>query len=717
MTTDVRSAIAWGAASGVLAFSGSAAGQGSVPQLAPVVVQAAEPEAADTRDRTWSAVATSATKTATSVMRTPQSITTVTRKQLDAQDPQTVSEALRYTAGVLADRDVNVRYDSVFLRGFGAFGTATNYVNYLDGLKLPRGQAFAQTAIDPYLLDRVDVLKGPSAVLYGQVSPGGLVNQISRQPGADAAHEIRVQAGTDRRFQSAFSSRGALQEDGSLQYSVSAVGRTSGTRYDHVDEQRYGIAPSITWRPSADTALTLSGYYQKDPKGGYFNSLYPDFLAPAGYGDYLTRRFNVGDPDFDAFERRQSGLGYRLEHRVNDGLTLRSSLRQSRVDTDFRSLQMSGPLSAQGILPRHALQSIEDVRGLSMDNQAQFDLQTGAVQHTVLVGLDYQRTRSNWQYRFGGAPVLDVTQPHYGQPIGPLATIIDSGQTLRQTGVYVQDQLTLGRMSAVLGVRRDWTRQETDNRLAGSMQQQRSHATSARAGAIYQFDNGIAPYASYATSFEPTVGLDQQGTPFVPSKARQYEVGVKFQPQQADALFTVSAFDIAQRDALVPDRIGFNVQAGKIRSRGFELEARGEATRNLELIAALTLLDTTVKEAALPENAGKRPQAVPRYFGSVWANYTYHSGMLAGLRLGAGVRVVGSSYADNANTIKAAGYTVVDAALRYDFGARSPSLKGLEGTLNVNNLFDKTYYASCSSDIYCQFGNGRQVLAGLQYRW
>lgn len=174
----------------------------------------------------------------TPVAETPQSITTVTRKQIDDQNPQTVSEALRYTAGVLSDRDSNSRYDSVFLRGFGAFGTSTSYVNYLDGLKLQRGQAFATPSIDPFFLDHVDVLKGPSALLYGQISPGGLVNQVSREPSEVQSNEVRLEAGTDGRAQSGFYSTGSLTSDGTLQYGLAVVGRSSGTRYDDVEEMR-----------------------------------------------------------------------------------------------------------------------------------------------------------------------------------------------------------------------------------------------------------------------------------------------------------------------------------------------------------------------------------------------------------------------------------------------------------------------------------------------
>ncbi len=229
--------------------------------------------ASNTRGSYLDPRSTTATKTDTPVLETAQSISTITRRQIDDQNPQTVSNALRYTAGVLSDADTNSRYDSIFIRGFGSFGTTTNYVSFLDGLKLPRGQAFANTAIDPFLLDHIDVLKGPSAVLYGQTSPGGLVNQVSRMPSADPYNEIRVEGGTYGRIQSGITSQGALDKEGQWLYSLSAIGRWSGTRYDNVDEERYAVAPSLTWAPDMDTRFTIQSYYQKDPKGGYFNSI------------------------------------------------------------------------------------------------------------------------------------------------------------------------------------------------------------------------------------------------------------------------------------------------------------------------------------------------------------------------------------------------------------------------------------------------------------
>ncbi|MBK5957657.1 TonB-dependent siderophore receptor [Rhodoplanes elegans] len=685
--------------------------------LQPIVVDA-DRRTTDTRDSYLDKTSSAATKTDTPVVETPQSISIVTRRQIDDQNAQTVGNALRYTSGVLSDADTNARYDSVFIRGFGGFGTSTNYVGFLDGLKLPRGQAFANTAIDPFLLDRVEVLKGPSALLYGQTSPGGIVDQISRMPSATPYNEVRLEGGSHGRIQSGVTSQGAIDKEGHWLYSLTAIGRSSGTRYDDVDEKRVAVAPALTWAPDADTRLTILSYYQRDPEGGYFNSLYPTFLAPAQYRPFLNSTLNVGDPGFDAFKREQYGIGYKFDHRFNDVVSVHSGLRYSHVDIDMQSLQMNGPLSATGILPRWAVRSIEAVDGVSTDNRLQFDVATGPVKHKILTGVDYQNSSSSWIYKLGGATSLAVTNPLYYQPVGALATYIDNDQTLSQTGVYVQDQISLGGWRATLGVRHDWTKQSTDNRLASTSSDQSADKTTYRAGLLYLFDNGIAPYVSYSTSFEPVIGVGVDGAPFVPTTGEQYEVGIKYQPAALPILLTASAFDIRQKNVLTPSAVtGFNVQQGEVRSQGIELEARGNVTDSLELIGALTFLDTRVTESATASVIGNRPQAVPDYFGSIWMNYTIKAGGLTGLTLGGGVRRVGPTFADDANMIENPGYTVVDAAMRYDLKNFRPELKGAELTLNVTNLFDKEYYSSCSSNYYCQFANRRLILAGLRYRW
>lgn len=661
---------------------------------------------------------TTATKTGTEVLETPQSVTTVSRKQLDEQNPQTVSEALRYTSGVLSDRDSTSRYDSVFLRGFGAFGTDTNLVSYLDGVKLVRGQGFATPQVDPFFLDHIDVLKGPSALLYGQISPGGLVNQVSREPSSTQSNEVRIEAGSHGRVQGGLYTSGPITGDGMLQYGLGLVGRYSGTRYDDVEEQRLGVAPTLKWTPNEDTTLIISGMYQRDPEGGYFNSIYPGFLAPAAYAGYINPDLNIGDPDYDSYDRTQYNAGYRLEHRFNETVTVRSNFRYSGIEAEMKSLQMLSAMDSSGVIPRYAVHSIEDATGFSFDNHAQFNFDTASLGHTLLTGIDVQNSRSSWEYLMGGATSLDVTNPVYGTAVGPFATAIDQDQKLRQAGVYIQDQIEFGRLHAVLGVRHDWTEQETNNKLTSTKTDQSADASTYRAGLIYRFDNGIAPYVSYATSFEPVIGTDANGNAFVPTEAKQYEVGIKYQPEGIDALFTISAFDIRQQNVKSPGAVLYTyIQQGEIHSRGIEFEARGNLTKNIEVIGALSLLDTEVSESSDSSLIGKRPQAVPDYYGSIWAGYTFDSGALEGLTVSGGLRAVGSSYADDANTVKADSYVLADAGLKYDVGANWPDLKGLELSLNATNLFDKEYFSSCSTNFYCQYGNGRTVLAGLKYKW
>lgn len=659
-----------------------------------------------------------ATKTSTPVLETPQSISTVTRRQMDEQNPQTVGNALRYTPGVLSEVDATTRYDSVFLRGIGGFGTSTNFVSFLDGLKLPRGQAFAVTSIDAFLLDRIDVIKGPSAVLYGQISPGGLVNLVSRQPSEIPYNEARIEGGSYGRIQGGITSQGALDAAHQWLYSISAIGRMSGTRYDGVDEQRFGVAPAITWRPDADTQLTVSGFYQHDPEGGYFNSLYPQSLAPAAYRPYLNRNLNIGDPGFDRFDREQSGVGYVFDRRLNDVVSFHSALRYSKVDTDFQSLQMFGPLTAAGTIPRAAIRSTESADGIAADNRLRFDFRTSAVEHTVLAGWDQQNLHSSWLYQFGGATSLDVVNPAYYQPVGALAPFINNDQSLSQTGIYVQDQMKFGGFRLTLGTRHDWTEQNNDNRISSTKTSQDSDKQTYRAGLLYLFDNGLAPYVSYSTSFEPTIGVGADLLPFVPTTGEQYEGGLKYKPAFADMLFTAALFDLRQQNTLTPSPVtGLSVQQGEIRSRGIELEARGKVTENIEIIAASTFLDTKVTQSADLTAIGKRPQAVPTHFESLWVNYSFLTGGLTGLSIGGGVRSVGPSYGDDINSLVSPGYVVFDAAVRYDLVNFVRAWKGAELTLNVTNLFDKSYYTSCSSNFFCQFGNGRLALAGLRYRW
>ncbi|MGP0015402.1 TonB-dependent siderophore receptor, partial [Pseudomonas sp.] len=468
------------------------------------------------------------TKTAATLLETPQSISVVTRQQMDDQAAQTLDQALRYTPGVYS-QDNDLRFDQLSIRGFDAD-------SYLDGLKLNRTTWFANPRIDPWFLERVDVLRGPASVLYGQSGPGGLVDMQSKQPTDTPLHVIQVGVGNDDRYQAGFDFGGPLDDQGKFSYRLTGLGRMADTQTDHIQEQRFAIAPAVSWQIDDDTRLTVLANYQYDPQGGLFNPVpvYGSVLRnPNGNlhpNDYL------GDPDRDRFKRTQFSLGYQFSHRFNDTWTFRQNTRYLHDDVDYYQTSLTGPLDADlQTAPLWANVNDEHLGQFAMDNQLQADFATGAIKHSVLMGADLQRLQQ--QINRGGQyfpNAINIYNPNFSAlPTVPVTT--SQYTTQSQFGAYVQDQLSLDHWRWLIGARQDWasTYDNQDAKLTGatlSNTRQRDSKLTWRSGLSYVFDNGLAPYASYSESFQPQVGTDREGKTFVPTTGKQYEVGIKYQP-------------------------------------------------------------------------------------------------------------------------------------------------------------------------------------------
>ncbi|MFE0759245.1 TonB-dependent siderophore receptor [Inquilinus sp. NPDC058860] len=662
------------------------------------------------------------TKTGTPLIETPQSVSVVTRQQMDDQKAQSVSQALRYSAGVAPETRPG-RYDYPNIRGFGSPGGAdANFVGLMDGLRLPRGVYYISPSIDPYMLERVEILRGPSSILYGSVNPGGVVNLWSKRPTAEPLHEIDLEYGTFDRLQAGLDLGGPLTEDGSLLYRLTALGRDSGTPVAGTQDQRVSVAPAVTWTPNEDTSLTLLGSYQYDPAAGAFNYLpYEGTVKRASWGRFPTSFFD-GDTGFDRSERTQYAVGYELEHKAGDVLTLRQNFRYMHADYDYRSVYQNG-YDGPNSLTRATVATKESFDGIALDNQALLRFSTGEVEHTALFGIDYRHTGASALFGYGSAPSLDVLQPDHRQDIVMPAYASDTRQTLDQIGFYAQEQMKWGGLSLLLGARADWAETETDARAlpggASTLSHQADAAVTWRAGLVYEFDNGLAPYLSYSTSFEPVSGTDFHSQPFKASTAEQYEIGVKYQPDGFAGFFTVALFDITQTNVKTadpdPTHPYASIQTGEIRSRGVELEAHAEVTDNLSLLGSVTVLDIVNTEST--DFKDKRPFGVPDRLASLWADYSFTDGTLDGLALGAGVRYVGSSWGNAENTLKVPDVTLFDLGLRYDLGMLQPELEGTQVSVNVSNLFDREFVASCWNETSCFYGTRRTITAGLKLRW
>jgi iron complex outermembrane recepter protein len=676
-----------------------------------------------------------ATKTDTPILETPQAISVVPKDQIVAQQAQNLTEALRYTPGVSIDSfGANVLFDWIKIRGFNA-------PTYLDGLRVPSdASAFAVPRIEPYGLERIEVLKGPSSGLYGQSEPGGLLNLVSKRPQDRPHFEAVGTLGSFDRLQGAFDIGGPVDQHGQFLYRIVGLARDSDTQTDFVQDNKLFIAPSFTWRPTADTSFTVLSHFQRIHNKGYQQYVPGEAtLLPNPFGRIPRSRY-LGEPGHDSLKLEQAAIGYAFEHRFNEHLQFRQNLRYMTVETDLQALRgdfMRDPvtfLPSFDTLIRSPIYTLAKARNFTVDNQLQADFLTGPLAHKLLVGLDYQSTRSSNETRAPISPLLtpqfylpiNVFNPVYGMPVPPremLPAYLDIDTRQVQTGVYVQDQIKWDRWTLSLTGRHDWS--TTENASAGfyppaGRTARDDAAFTGRAGLSYLFDFGLAPYVSYSTSFVPNVGVDLTGNSFKPTTGEGKEIGIKFMPAGTNLMFTAALFDIVQDDILTADPANFllNTQTDQARVRGFELEARGNITRELEIIGGFAKLDPRITRSVIAGNVGNYMPNVNLEQASLWAKYTWFSGPLAGFGLGAGARYVGENYGDTANTIYIPEHTLFDAAISYDFAYLRRELKGWKAQVNVTNIADTYYVASCQGALaYCGLGNGRTVLGTLKYSW
>ncbi|WP_068014356.1 TonB-dependent siderophore receptor [Rhodoplanes sp. Z2-YC6860] len=663
-----------------------------------------------------------ATKTDTPVLETPQSISVVTKDQATAQGAQTLTQALHYVPGVTFDTySSNTFFDAIKVRGFDA-------PQYLDGLRLPKdpGTQFAIPRIEPYGLERFEVLKGPSSGLYGQTEPGGLVNMVSKRPVFTPFVEMIGQTGSFDRLQGSFDAGGPLGgKDSKFAYRITGLARDSGTQYDYQQDNKLFIAPSLTYQPTPDTSFTFLSHYQKiDNKG--FQQYVPGVGSLYGNpnGRIPSSRY-IGEPNVDGYRLEQYGIGYAFEHRINEIFQFRQNLRFLSNGMDLAATRPEGLAGDLRTVSRSMNYVQADTRDFAIDNQLQADFFTGPFKHKVLAGIDYIDIKSQSDYRSTFISPINMFAPNYGAFVpsaSSLAPIILRDDTQKQTGIYLQDQIKFDRFTLTLTGRHDEASQESVSKGSfppPGVTRSDDRADTGRVGLNYLFDFGLAPYVSYSTSFNPALGTTLSGSPFKPTTGTGQEIGVKYKPPGSNLLFTAAAFDITQQNVLTadPSNVFFSVQTGEVEVKGFEFEVRGNVTRNLEIVGGYSHLDPRVTRSN-DGNVGNFMVNVPREQASLWGVYTWYNGPLAGFGIGAGVRYVGEAYADNANQVRIPSYTLYDAALYYDFAYLRPDLKGWKAQLNALNLFDHYYVASCVINVnYCGMGQARTVLLALKYNW
>ena len=706
------------AAPGATAKADAAAAASSAPSG---TLPAISVNAASEGDGTVGLVArrsTTGTKTDTPINEIPQTINVVTAQQIEMTGATDVNQALRYIPGFSSYGSDNRSDWYAALRGF----TPTAYVN---GLQVPNTINLASWRVDPYMIDSITVLRGPTSVLYGAGDPGAIVDVQTKLANGERVREAGVEFGNYARKQFMIDVGDKLDADGKYAYRFVGVARDGNALTGPNNDQRVALAPSFRWRPNADTSLTVSATYLQD-----WGDISSNFLPASGTvlpnpNGQLEHDVYSGDPNFNHYRKKQWSLGYQFEHNLNSMWTFRQNVRYMRLSLDNGSVWGAGFADGSTTdISRWAGLFQMNYSRFDIDNNVQARFGTGPLEHTLLLGFQYNRQTSTDSEWIAAAPTLNIYNPVYT----PVTSAVfadpsttgrtDTYSTMNTFGVYAQDQIRWNRWTLTLGGREDWVNMRQDDRAGGTQTKADVTAFTGRVGLTYQGDYGLSPYVSYATSFNPLIGVNMFGGGLPqPTRGKQIELGLRWQPPGKNLMLNAAIYQINQTNVLTPTPTNLDptnttsVQTGEVRSRGIELSATGKVTPNLSIIASYVYQDVKnvkANDASLDKWPVDIPR--PRQMASLWADWTWHTGPLAGFGLGGGVRYQSASAGAQDNSLSVASYTLYDAAIHYD-------TRNWRFAVNATNLFNRHYISGCQSSSVCLFGNERTVVATAKYNW
>jgi len=668
--------------------------------------------------------AQTANKSNIPLIQTPQSISVITRDQIDLLNFTDAQQAVRYTAGAFGENyGPDPRYDFITVRGFTP-------KQYIDGLAVPATTTISAVGVDLYAFQSLDILKGPASVLYGAAPPGGILNEVSRRASPDFGGEAQLKGGTHDFYEGATTITGEVAPF--LDLRATALYRDSKGEIDFQHNHRLLLSPTATLKLGSNTRLTGLFYYQHDRNLGGNGGFLPLFgtLLPNPTGQKISRSNNLDDPK-TLFKRTQWAGGFDFEHSFAPGIEFHSNTKWSHYDekTPIGLYSGGGFINTTDptlpsyfrTLQQYNFSYAERVKSFATDNRFEAKLETGPFTHNLLAGIDYRNVRNKAAFGFVLAGQIDAFNPVYDPAfeteIGYPFQYND--QDLKQTGVYGQDHIGIGQLFLTLGGRYDWV----DVTSFGAKQKQKKFTY--RAGVNYVTSSGIAPYISYSTSFEPVLGQDSvTHEAFKPTSVEQWEGGVKYDarglPSNIRLFASAALFDIREKNFVVA-QIGATpisgTQAGKVEVKGLELELVGRINQQLSVNASYSYNHSEVKSNPnAPQDVGAPLPTTPKHKLSLFADYTVKSGLLAGFGGGAGIRYNSASAGSLPSgtfpavpigpTVVTGKATLFDATLHYD-------MPRFRLSLNASNLFDKDYVARCTGLYGCVYGAGRQVVATL----
>lgn len=690
------------------------------------------------------------TKTDTPLWEIPNSVYVITKQEIQDQQAQNIQEALRYMPGVVSEKTGTANNGNAGVSGsFIQRGFAST--QYIDGI-----QSNSRSAGETAFVERVEALNGPASVMYGQTSPGGIIATRLKQPTDTPIRNVSVGFGNWGRYEATFDVSDKITKSGNVKYRIAGIGVTQGTQTDYVNYKRVGILPSIKWDIDNKTSITLIGSYMYTPDNGMYGTGYPIIgTLVRGSGGYLPRSRFLGEPSNQIQTSKEARFEYQFSHVFNKYLEFQQTLMYENSTAYYNTISGRSLKDDGSTYTRMSNMSWQPSKTIGLDSRIVSHVSTGPLSHTLVAGMDFRQVKieQNLYYDYS-AESINIWHPQYGwSPNYSLSgsdSIIraDAFETMMQKGIYFQDQIKFRRLSLLLGGRQDWygysfKEFDQDNLGGGSSWEKPKHPSSSaftwRAGLTYTFDFGLTPYFSYATSFMPQVQkFRADAQPFDPLTGDQFEVGLKYLIPHSNIFLTAAAYHIKEHHYAISDTAhpGKSLDAGTVVSKGVELSAHANITHDLHLTASYTFnetkvvnSDTTVyREDAYGNPLGPNDGAtsekgmyiagLPRNMVNMFVDYVLPKKIAPGLGLNFGVRYMGTTYVDNANSFKAPAYVLFDVGAHYDFGVVAPTLNGLKVQLAMSNLTNKRYITSCTGGGgACYYGQAQRVYGNISYSW
>lgn len=656
------------------------------------------------------------TKTALDPNDAPMSYTRIDQELLQKRQADSVNAALRYEPGVTTESRGTVSiFDEYNIRGF------KTYSNFYDGLRLPYDGAWnLMPQVDIYATEAVEILKGPASSLYGYAAPGGMVNQVAKSPKNTQASEVQLRFGNQNLREVAIDTTGPLTD--TLNYRLVALKRKKDGQMQTTEEERTLINPSLEWQATDDVSVLANLFYQDDPEmvpstplpavGTVYNASYGKLDSDAYAGDKWNR-----------FSKEVFMPSVTVNWDLNDQLTFKHVTRYTDAEAQQRNIYNRGFVEGSDTtLNRVAYTTDETMNNWTTDNQLAYQLDTANTSHNLLFGVEYQETDSNATYYDAGpagTPNLDLSSPDFSQinadnlPLDIYRQKQDIEQS--QLGLYVQDEMQWQDLTVVAGLRHDNFDSSTEQTEAtkGAVYSDKTISndaseTSGRLAAIYDFDNGLSPYASYSQSFQPVVGSNFiTNEAFKPTTADQLEAGIKYLSSDRATQGTLAVFDITQKNVVVtnPSNSQQKVQTGEITSKGVEISGSHMLNDWVDIAASYSYTDAEITEDEFnPDVVGNTPAQIAKHKATLWADY-YATDKLT---LNAGVRYEGGMQVDKQNSDELPSVTLVDIGGNYQINPM------LAVGASINNLFDKTYVGACYDLENCWMGPERQMSVSLK---